>query len=86
MRRATIRTRHDDPATVAAAVAPDNTAEMTTRVDENIVETIIERATTGGLRTSLDDYLVNLSVAERTRTDTTIDTHTSTNNTKNDNE
>lgn len=65
MRRATIRTTHDDPAIVAAAVTPDNTAEMATRVEGDRVVTEIERETTGGLTSTVDDYVVNLSVAER---------------------
>ena len=82
MRRATIRTQHEDANAVAAAISPDNTEEMTTTVDGHHVETVIERSTTGGLQTSVDDYLVNLAVAERTRTHTKTDTHTSTNNTE----
>jgi len=65
MRRATVRTTHDDPETVAAAVAPDNTDEMATTVSEGAVETRIERETTGGLAASVDDYVVNLLVADR---------------------
>lgn len=65
MRRATVRTTHDDPQTVAAAVAPDNTDEMATRVDEGAVETRIERGSTGGLAATVDDYVVNLIVADR---------------------
>jgi hypothetical protein len=64
---ATLRTRHDRPEVVAAAVRPDNTAEMTTRVavDEGVVVTTIERDTAGGLRTTVDDYVANLTVAQR---------------------
>jgi tRNA threonylcarbamoyladenosine modification (KEOPS) complex Pcc1 subunit len=71
-RRATIRTVHDRPAVVAAAIAPDNTEEMSTRLeaDRNAVVTTIERETTGGLRTTVDDYVANLTVAQRI-TDTT---------------
>jgi hypothetical protein len=49
---------------VAAALAPDNTASMTTRVEGPRVVTEIERGTTGGLQSSVDDYLVNVSVAD----------------------
>lgn len=66
MRRATVRTRHDDPETVAAAVRPDNTAEMTTAVRDGVVATTVERETTAGLRSTVDDYVVNLRVADRT--------------------
>lgn len=65
MRRATIRTDHADAATVAAAVRPDNTAEMTTQVDDATVVTTIERDSTSGLRTTVDDYVSNLQVAQQ---------------------
>ncbi len=72
----TIRTRHDRPETVASALAPDNTDEMSTRVErddlrtDGTVVTMIERETAGGLRTTADDYVANLTVAQRI-TDTT---------------
>lgn len=69
-RTATVRTTHDDAELVAAALRPDNTAEMSTRVDGDAVVTRIERDSTGGLRTTTDDYLANLTVAQR-MTDTT---------------
>ncbi|WP_126663337.1 KEOPS complex subunit Pcc1 [Haloterrigena salifodinae] len=70
-RRATIRTRHDDPELVARALRPDNTDEMETVVErdgnesetEGAVVTHIERETTGGLHSNVDDYAVNLEVA-----------------------
>ena len=55
---------------VAAAVRPDNTDEMSTTVEDGAVVTTIERDSTGGLRTTVDDYLTNLTVAQRV-TDTT---------------
>ena len=74
-RRATIRTEHEHPELVAAALVPDNTDEMDTRVErcgdedagasEHAVVTTIERETTGGLRTTVDDYVTNLTVAQR---------------------
>jgi hypothetical protein len=64
-RRATVRTSHDAPAAVAAALEPDNTEEMTTRVADGQVVTTIERPTTGGLAATVDDYVVNCSVAQR---------------------
>jgi hypothetical protein len=72
-RTATVRTRFADADVarrVAAALDPDNTAEMTTRVDGATVETTIVRETTGGLRTTTDDYVTNLQVAQQL-TDTT---------------
>ena len=65
MKRCEVRTRSRAPERVAAALVPDNTPEMDTRIEESAVVTTLERDTTGGLRTTLDDYLVNLSVAER---------------------
>jgi len=63
MSRATVRTMHDDPGAVAAALAPDNTTEMQTAVVDSAVETTIDRPTAAGLRTTADDYLVCLSAA-----------------------
>ena len=70
MRRARLRTEHDRPDVVAAAVRPDNTDEMSTTVEDGAVVTTIERDSTGGLRTTVDDYVTNLTVAQRV-TDTT---------------
>jgi len=72
MRQATIRSELDDAHVVARAIRPDNTDEMSTRVerpdagdDSATVVTEIERETTGGLRTNVDDYVVNVDVATR---------------------
>lgn len=62
-RTATISTSVEDPEVVAAAVTPDNTAEMQTRIESGAVVTEIERETTAGLRSTVDDYVVNLTVA-----------------------
>ena len=65
-RRARIETTHADTETaarVAAAVRPDNTTEMSTRAEGDCVVTEIRRDSTGGLRTSVDDYAVNVGVA-----------------------
>jgi hypothetical protein len=64
MRSATIRTTHDDPATVATAVCPDNTPEMETTVEGGTVVTTIERESTSGLQSTVDDYVVNVGVAD----------------------
>jgi hypothetical protein len=66
MKRAEIRTELDQAALVAAAVSPDNTSEMTTSVEGDTVVTRIERETTGGLQSTVDDYVVNLDVAAET--------------------
>lgn len=64
MPRATIRTTHDRPDLVAAAVAPDNTDEMATRVEGDQVVTAIDRASAGGFRSTVDDYVTNIAVAD----------------------
>ena len=66
-RTATLRTDHATPTRaewVAAAVEPDNTDSMATAVEGTTVRTEIERETTGGLQTTVDDYVVNLGVAQ----------------------
>ncbi|WP_436932275.1 KEOPS complex subunit Pcc1 [Halosimplex halobium] len=68
MRRATITTTHDDADAaerVAAALAPDNTAEMATRAEGEAVVTTVAREGTRGLRSTVDDYVVNCRVADR---------------------
>ncbi|AKU07242.1 MULTISPECIES: KEOPS complex subunit Pcc1 [Haloferax] len=75
-RRSTLRTTHDDPGIVAGALEPDNTESMRTRVEGDELITTIERDSTGGLHATVDDYVVNVTVAEtvieatRTHTDT----------------
>ena len=66
MRRAEIRTELDHADVVAAAVTPDDTDQMDTRVEGGAIVTTIERGTTGGLRSTVDDYVVNVDVADRT--------------------
>lgn len=63
-RTATVRTEHADAATVAAALGPDETDSMRTRVDGDVVACTVTRPTTGGLQSTLDDHLVNLRVAD----------------------
>lgn len=65
---ATIRTAVSEPEITAAALRPDNTDAMTTTVSRSPdgtrqVVTTIERDSTGGLRSTLDDYVVNCEVA-----------------------
>lgn len=67
-RRATVTTSHGDAERarrVAAALRPDNTAEMETSVDGETVRTVIERDGTGGLHATVDDYVVNVRIADR---------------------
>ncbi|WP_248896553.1 KEOPS complex subunit Pcc1 [Haloplanus halobius] len=63
-KRACIETTHEDAPTIAAALRPDNTPSMTTRVDDGAIRTTVERETAGGLQSTVDDYVVNLTVAE----------------------
>ena len=64
MKRLEVRTTHDDPETVARSITPDNTPEIETRTTDEQVITTITRESTGGLRTTMDDYVVNLTVAD----------------------
>jgi hypothetical protein len=64
-RTATVRTTHGDAGLVADALAPDDTDSMAVSVDGDAIDCRIERPTTGGLRSTVDDYVVNLRVAER---------------------
>jgi len=54
-----------DPRTVAEALEPDDTAEMTSQLDGGVLETHVERGSVGGLRSTIDDHVVNLGVALR---------------------
>jgi hypothetical protein len=65
MRTADLRTDHDEAALVAAALRPDNTPEVETEARDGTVVTRVERETTGGLARTVDDYAVNLRVAQR---------------------
>lgn len=67
-RHVQIETSHGDDhgaRAVAAAVAPDNTAEVETTADGAVVRTEIERPTTGGVQSTADDYVLNVRVADR---------------------
>jgi len=78
MRRADIRTTFASSAgaqRVAAAVSPDNTAEMTTCVEGDTVVTTIERDNTSGLQSTVDDYVVNLRVAAQLTNEPTQSNH-----------
>lgn len=82
-RRARIETEHGDAETaraIAQSLGPDNTVEMETTVDGSTVVTTIERESTGGLQSTVDDYVVNLQVAVQLAT-TDGDTSTETTNT-----
>ena len=65
-RTARVVTTYDEQAVterVARSVTPDNTAEMDTTIDGCRVVTTIERDSTSGLQSTVDDYVVNIDVA-----------------------
>ena len=59
-----IITRHSHPAEVAAALRPDNLASMVTGVEEGCVKTVIRSENLRSVIASVDDYLMNLGLAE----------------------
>lgn len=59
-----LETEHEDAHTVARAVAPDNTDEMETHVEDGKVVTRIERGTVESAGATADDYMRNLVVAD----------------------
>lgn len=60
----TITTVHRHPRGVAGALRPDNLSTMTTRVQGTRVVTVIEGSQLRSVIASVDDYLMNLAVAE----------------------
>jgi hypothetical protein len=62
--RGTIVTRHTRPACVAAAIAADNLTSMKTTAGEGCVVTEVEGTRLRSVTASVDDYLMNLAIAE----------------------
>jgi len=60
----TIRTCHADAACIAAALSPDNLKSMETRAEGSRVVTTIMGTQLRSVIASVDDYLMNLAVAE----------------------
>jgi len=60
----TITTLHDNAACVAGALSPDNLRSMETRAEEGRVVTTITGTQIRSVIASVDDYLMNLAVAE----------------------
>jgi hypothetical protein len=60
----TITTRHENAPCVAAALSPDNLRSMETRAEDNRVVTEITGTQLRSVIASVDDYLMNLAVAE----------------------
>lgn len=82
--KATIRTTHPAPVVVAEALRPDNTDDISTTVVEDRIETTITRDAPGSVQATIDDYLVNLILAEETRQRTDIESMTTTEHTERD--
>ena len=60
----TITTAHRDPARVAGALVPDNLASMRTTAGDGVVVTGIGGTNLRSIIASVDDYLMNLAIAE----------------------
>jgi hypothetical protein len=59
-----ITTVHRNAACVAAALTPDNLTSMTTTAHDDRVTTIITGSQIRSVIASMDDYLMNLAIAE----------------------
>ena len=59
-----ITTVHGNAGCVASALAPDNLRSMTTTADGDQVITMIEGTQLRSVIASVDDYLMNLAIAE----------------------
>ncbi|MBP1929137.1 hypothetical protein J2741_001684 [Methanolinea mesophila] len=59
-----IRTVHDRAACVGGAIRPDNLASMVTSSDGDRVVTAVEGHRLRSVIASVDDYLMNLGIAE----------------------
>jgi len=60
----TITTVHENAGCVAAALSPDNLRSMETKAEEGRVITTITGTQLRSVIASVDDYLMNLAVAE----------------------
>ena len=60
----TITTRHGNAPCIAAALAPDNLHSMETKAEGDTVVTTITGTQLRSVIASVDDYLMNLAVAE----------------------
>jgi len=60
----TITTRHDNARCVAGALAPDNLSSMTTVAEGDCVVTTVTGTKLRSVIASVDDYLMNLAIAE----------------------
>ncbi len=63
---ALISTVHADARNVASSLAPDNLRGMTTTADGDRVTTVIHGTQIRSVIASVDDYLMNLAIADET--------------------
>lgn len=61
---ATVRVTVRHPSVVADAVRADDTEQLDTRVEDGTIVSTVRRPTVGGLRSTVDDLIVNLRVAD----------------------
>ena len=66
--RGLIATTHEDAPSVAASLAPDNLRGMITTAEGTRVTTLIEGSPIRSVIASVDDYLMNLAIADETTT------------------
>jgi hypothetical protein len=59
-----IITRHRNASCIAGAIRPDNLLNMITMASGNKVKTVISGTKLRSLIASVDDYLMNLAIAE----------------------
>lgn len=59
-----IRTFHEQPECIAGSLKADNLTQMETRATQDCVETTIEGQKIRSIIASVDDYLMNLAIAE----------------------
>lgn len=59
-----IRTVHERPECIAEALKADNLTQMETRAGDECVETTVEGQKIRSIIASVDDYLMNLAIAE----------------------
>ena len=59
-----ITTRHRNASAVASALTPDNMQNMTTTAKSDMVTTVITGTQIRSVIASVDDYLMNLAIAE----------------------
>ncbi|MCQ1538517.1 hypothetical protein FTO68_05895 [Methanocalculus taiwanensis] len=59
-----IRSYHASPECVAASLSPDNLQDMEMHVASGYVEMVIHGKPVGSVLATVDDYLMNLSIAD----------------------